>query len=278
MSIISTVLFELPQQEIASLISSHIDRSTETSIVAGFATPGGISAIAAPIRRQPACLNTLVIGAATLPGFSALDDLINSGVAPNRLHIHLGYTSKTGGVRPPFVKYHPMLHSKVYYTEHSGTKASAFIGSHNMTTFALGGLNGEAAVMLEGDKDLPEFEKVRNHIEAARSQAIQYSPAMKDAYAWWAREFFDGLKSEVGVPTDWSATRTIILFAVANPGALPKVGQQLYFEIPDGIEKIQSLSTETHLFLFSKLPADPTQALNSIEFGYRALHLRYDWR
>lgn len=36
----------------------------------------------------------------------------------------------------------------------------------------LGGLNGEAAVLLEGTNDSPEFEKVRKHIATARSQAV----------------------------------------------------------------------------------------------------------
>jgi hypothetical protein len=117
--------------------------------------------------------------------------------------------------------------------------------------------------MLEGQRQSPEFGKIRNHIATAQRQAASYSPAMKEAYAWWTREFFDGMKSEVGLPSDWSATRTIILFASVGPGARPRLGEQLYFEIPEGIEKIQTLSTETHLFLFTTLPADPMQALNN---------------
>ena len=44
-------------------------------------------------------------------------------------------------------------------------------------------------------------------------------------------------------------------------GDRPKAGDQLYFEIPAGIEQIESLKTETHLFLFDTLPSDPWQAL-----------------
>lgn len=89
MSVTSTILFEVPQQEVASLIKSHIDRSSETSIVSGFATSGGLAAIATPIRRQPLRLKTLIVGAATYAGFSALDDLITAGVPGNRLYVHL---------------------------------------------------------------------------------------------------------------------------------------------------------------------------------------------
>ena len=48
MSIKTTVLFAMPQSEIASLIANRISQSRATSIVTGFATPGGVDAIAAP--------------------------------------------------------------------------------------------------------------------------------------------------------------------------------------------------------------------------------------
>jgi hypothetical protein len=202
------------------------------------------------------------VGAATYPGFEALDALLAVGVAPDRLHVHLGHTAATGGHKNPFARYHPMLHSKVYYMESPNGDACAFIGSHNVTAFALTGLNGEAAVLLEGPIASPEFDKVSQHIEAARSQAVVYSPGMKEAYAWWTREFLDGLKAEVRLPQDATAVRTILLFARAASSDRPKTGDQLYFEIPAGIEQIESLKTETHLFLFDTLPETPWQALS----------------
>jgi hypothetical protein len=257
-----TILFELPQKEIASLVVDGIARSSATSIVTGFATPGGIAAIAPPIRARPQCLKALIVGAATYPGFEALDELIAAGVSADRLHVHLGHTSETGGRKNPFARYHPMLHSKVYYMELPDSKACAFIGSHNVTSFALAGLNGEAAVMVEGPVASPEFDKIRRHIDTARIQAIRYSSGMKEAYAWWTREFIDGLKAELHIPQDWTTVRTILLFASAAKGDRPKNGDHLYFEIPAGIEQIESLKTETHLFLFDKLPADPWAAVH----------------
>jgi hypothetical protein len=100
-----------------------------------------------------------------------------------------------------------MLHSKIYYMELPGDLACCFIGSHNLTSFALLGFNGEASVMLQGPKNSPEFDSVRSHIQTARSQAIQYSSDMKDAYAWWMREFLDGLRTEIEFPQDWQVVR-----------------------------------------------------------------------
>jgi hypothetical protein len=156
-----------------------------------------------------------------------------------------------------------MLHSKVYYMELPNSQACAFVGSHNVTSFALLGLNGEASVMLEGPLGSPEFEKIRSHIETARQQAATYSASLKEAYAWWTREFFEGLSTEIGLPQDWTTTRTILLFAEADRTNRPKIGEHIYFELPEGIEQIQSLKTEAHLFLFAKLPSNPSQAIQS---------------
>jgi hypothetical protein len=261
MSLSALVLFERPQQEIASLLADRISRSSTTSIVTGFLTPDGAEAISGPIQARPQCLKTFIVGAATYPGFAALDELIDAGVPSDRLHIHLGHTQQTGGRRNPFARYHPMLHSKIYYMEFPDSTAAAFVGSHNVTSFALTGLNGEAAIMLEGPVESPEFAKIRKHIDTAQNQAVRYSPNLKEAYAWWTREFIDGLHAEMRLPQDWQVARTILVFATAATSDRPKTGNYLYFEIPDGIEQIESLRTETHLFLFNTLPSDPWQAI-----------------
>ncbi len=279
MPLTSTVLFDLPQREIASLITDRMTRASAFSIVSGFATPGGLAAISGPIKARPANLRTLVVGAATYPGFEAMDELLAAGVPADRLHVHLGHTSATGGRNNPFARFHPMLHSKVYYMELPGAQACAIVGSHNMTSFALTGLNGEAAIMLEGPVASPEFEKVRQHIAAAQGQSVVYSPGMKEAFAWWTREFLDGMRVEMKIPQDWTTVRTILLFASAAAGDRPKTGDNLYFEIPAGIEQIESLKTETHLFLFDTLPATPWQALDgalSAKARYTCLTLGAD--
>src|SRR4051812_37335534 len=104
MSVNPTVLFDLPQHEIASLIVDRISKSTATSIVTGFATPGGLAAILPPLQARPSSVTTFVVGAATYPGFEALDGLIIAGIAPDKLRVHLGHTSETGGRKNPFAR------------------------------------------------------------------------------------------------------------------------------------------------------------------------------
>jgi hypothetical protein len=259
-TVTSRVLFGQPHSAVAQLISARIAASISTQIVAGFVTPGGLATIDASIRNNPSKLRTLVVGAATYPAFQVFDDLLAARVAPSSLWIHLGHTSPTNGRKHPFARYHPMLHSKVYYMELADGAACAFIGSHNITSFALSGLNGEAAVMLEGPTAATQFEEVRQHIDSVQHEAVSYDPALKEGYAWWSKQYLEGLDAEVNLPRDWTTIRTILIFAT-HPEQRPiSVGDEIYFEMPEGIQ-IESLRTEVHLFFFASLPDNPWDAL-----------------
>ena len=127
MSVSAKVLFDKPQQEVASLLRDRLDRCTSASLVAGFMTVEGIEAIAGPLRAHPAKLNHLVVGAGTYKPFEACDRLIDAGVNPDNLHVHFGFTRKTSArAKYPFLRYHPMLHSKVYLMEMGNGSSSAF--------------------------------------------------------------------------------------------------------------------------------------------------------
>jgi hypothetical protein len=264
MAVTASVLFEKPQHAIASLLLDRLAKASAVSIVTGFSTPAGVDLLKQAIAVRPQIIQTIVVGAATYLAFQSFDNLIAVGVPQDRLHVNLRHSRATGGRKNPFARFHPMLHSKIYYMECPDGRACAFVGSNNLTGFALGGLNAEACVLLEGDAASAEFDAVRQHIKEVRKQSVPYSPAMKEALAWWTRQYLEGLRAEIGIPQDWLTVRTILLFATASASSGPNIGDQIYFEIPAGIEQIESLKTATHLFLFNKLPAHPWEALMSV--------------
>lgn len=266
MPVTTKVLFDTPQQEIASLIRDRLQRCASASIVAGFVTVEGIKAIAAPIRAHPSKLQALVVGSGTYRAFEALDGLIADGVPVDRLFVHLGHTAPSSGKKHPFHRYHPMLHSKIYLMEMGDGTACAFVGSHNITGFALLGLNGEAAVLLEGPADAPEFRTIRQHIQASRSQAAVYSPAMKAALSWWTLQSLDGLYAEVNdAPDDGDPRKTIVVLAAKADDPLPRTGEIIYFEIPADLGQITSLTAEVHIYIFPNRPATPYAGLASLD-------------
>ena len=54
------------------------------------------------------------------------------------------------------------------------SSAAAFVGSHNLTGFALRGLNGEAGILLEGPVGASAFDELRSHIDESYRQAVPY--------------------------------------------------------------------------------------------------------
>lgn len=267
MSLKATVLFESPQNEIASLLSNKLTTSSRTEIVTGFATVEGVDAIHAPISANPGVVETFLVGAGTYRAFDALENLSSFGVPPDSLRVHLGYTRlTTTGARHRFYRYHPMLHSKIYYTEQPDGGASVFIGSNNVTGFALLGLNGEASVLLEGDKDSPEFAKVRQHIAAAKADSVVYSSASKESFAWWSHQFFEGLADKANdAPKEGEGKRTIVIICESSSARPPRRNDLLYFELRSALGTVQSLNAEVHIFVFDRLPPTPLDALRNLD-------------
>jgi hypothetical protein len=260
MTVTSSFLHSRPQSEITSLIRARLAACSSAQIVSGFATPDGIEALRAKAVSKK--ITRLVLGAGTFKAFEALDELIVSGLPPVAARIHLGHTRATGGRKHPFARYRPMLHSKIYYFEMPNGTASAFVGSHNLTGFALRGLNGEAAVLLEGPVSDPIFSEIRAHIAESFHQSVPYDTSLKEAYAQWYREYLEQLSIDTtDMPRDGEGRRTVILFAQAPLGRMPIPGERIYFELDQRITEVNSINTEVHLHLFSSLPSTPREAL-----------------
>jgi len=172
-------------------------------------------------------------------------------------------------------------------------QAAAFVGSHNLTSFALNGKNGEAAVLLEGPADAPQLAALRRHVDEAVRQAVPYDPGMKEAYAWWTMQFIDGVYAEANgdLPKDAENIRTIVVLTARAEGAPPRPAQIIYFQIPEALDRIQSMQAEVHTYVFPTLPPSSSLALASlgtataqlacqvegIEAERGGIELRADW-
>jgi hypothetical protein len=165
-----------------------------------------------------------------------------------------------------------MLHSKIYLFDMPDRTTAAFVGSHNLTGFALRGLNGEAGVLLEGASSALVFDEVREHIAESFRQATPYDPSLKAAYAQWLRDYLESLSIETtDRPRDDESRRTVILFAEAPHGRMPSPGDRIYFELDMRITEVNSIDTEVHLHLFSAMPTTPAEALSRSGFSNTAL-------
>lgn len=281
-----------PQHEISSLLQACFARCRNAFVVAGFVTPDGVKALKILQAGHASKLSQLVVGAGTYQSFVAVDQLVSSGTPLPGVRIHLGHSQPSGGKKNPFRRYHPMLHSKIYLFEMDDGSAAAFVGSHNMTGFALRGLNGEAGLLIEGLSSETIFAEIRQHIDEAFAQAIPYEPSMKEAYAWWTKQYLDGLGAEANdSPRDAEPQRTIVILAESAGGRLPASGQVIYFEIAEELSEIRALGTEVHVHVFDAIPQSPSEALDrlneakasfsckteGLELGQGSVEVAADW-
>jgi hypothetical protein len=128
------------------------------------------------------------------------------------------------------------------------------------------GLNGEAGVLLEGPAASAQMQAVAAHVDECAAQAVEYSRSMKEAYAWWAVQYFEGLAAKANdVPRDGEGEATIIVLAVKGTAGLPAAGDVIYFELPAALGQIQSLRAEVHLYVFDPRPLSAAQALTNLD-------------
>jgi transcriptional regulator with XRE-family HTH domain len=228
MPVTSTVLFGMPQQEIASLIESRMAQASSVSVVTGFATPGGLAAISGPIEGQPQKLRTLVVGAATYPGFAALDNLLSIGVPADRLYVNLGHTSETGGQKNPFARYHPMLHSKVYYMELTDADLDAQMDEINKEETALEVQIAELGGRIAG------ADSIGSTIRSAQTLLAELRKRLDQPVSWeQKRRLMEVLVAGVQVDTAEESgvkqTRATVTYRFSQPDqAMPLVLPQSY--------------------------------------------------
>ena len=255
-----------------SFLERGFAECTSASIVVGFATEAGIRTIEDAIQCNPRKLQKLVIGNGNYGAFKACDQLIDAGVSQRALRVHLGI-ARSVAQASAYRSFRPMLHSKVYLFEMQDDTAQALIGSHNLTEFAMRGLNGEAAILLDGLSATSEFDDVRSHIDTVWEEAVDYDPTMKEGYdqlakkrlRGWMALFSDGNENR---PTQ---RKTFLIFGTLVGEDLPQAGDILYFEIHEAIIPITSLNTEVHVYLYDVMPNTPQEALSEIDSATRRL-------
>jgi HKD family nuclease len=264
MSITAQVLFGSPHEQLDAVLERHLAKCHSVQIISGFATVEGIRWLLPMLGSHPGKLQKLIIGAGTQRAFDALDTLLDSGVDGSRLRIHLGHCRNSGG-KKPFYQYHPMLHSKVYLFDMGIGHSVAIIGSHNLTGFAMTGLNGEAAVEVQGDSKHPEICKVLDHISRCSDESVEYSASNKESYVWWMEQFLAGVQLKLyDRPREIEDKKTVIILCQASKTHRPKKDETVYFELPQEFRQ-RALKAEVHLYAFDILPRTPSEALASLE-------------
>ena len=262
-SIRHELLFRVPRSALHTRINDLLRNCDSASAAVGFLTEEGVSLVANSLQSHPRVLTTFVIGALTHKACDGLDRLLSLGVSPQSLYVNLGHSRSTG---KGFVKYHPMMHSKVYLFE-SSVESAAIIGSHNMTGFAFGGQNTEASLLVEGPADDKLFADIRSFIQCVKDESQQYNPEMRHAYAWWYRQFFEGMQYKVLFGTgeeDVETRPNVVAISIAGVDGVPRVGDVIYLEIPLQFQVCKALREQVHFYILPHSVDSVNEALKNL--------------
>ena len=224
------------------------------------------------IKPKPKAVELIAVGHGGLAALQALAKLRNDYHIPeDNLRIDRGAMYH---VYPNSNKFVPMLHSKIYYAELPEGRATAYIGSHNLTEYAIAGSNCEAGVRLRGPRSKPQFEKIRQHIAQIRSKTIKFDPNMIDQYVWLQDKYLDSLKE--GKET-YQTSPIMVIAAEPQGGLLPSPGETVYFEVPQGdkdFDRFRIVEYRVNIHLVPSLSSIPSlRSLSGVRGSIVAGHI-----
>lgn len=168
-------------------IKEYLKPNSKIKIVSGFLTKSGLKSIAGSRKEEIECflqkLEYIVVGRLTKSTNDVFENLFeNFPQHRNKLHINLGL-GKKDEKRKIITHFIPMIHSKIIAIDYDKPDNLFYIGSANVTKFALEDHNAESGILLSGLND-----KERKHISAYmdflknRKSTKLYDP--EKAYDW----------------------------------------------------------------------------------------------
>ena len=139
-----------------------------------------------------------------------------------------------------------LMHAKTLLFDIDEDSAELWVGSHNATARAYGGLNIEASLVITLERRAPLYLQAESFLEAVRARCHPFDLALMDWYDWLQRDRDEhtqaALHLVIEIPGNFTG-ETLTLFgddAVALK-AFPKTGERLLVSLIDGRTSRQSL-------------------------------------
>ena len=224
------ICFPASRGDLRPVLAAAFARCDRVRIAVGFASPQGIRELATLLPLS--AIEWFIFGHGGRAALAAADDL-GRRIGRQRVRIHPGYALGSEASARARPIYRPMMHSKLYLGTSESGAYSGFIGSQNITAFALEGLNAEAGVLLDGLQSDPECVAIEAALSQVYSESQPFDPALIEEYAGWHKCILEGLSEEEDEQgPGWGYLPVIVLMAALDTGRTPKPGETLYFEVP----------------------------------------------
>lgn len=170
------------------------------------------------------------------------------------IRLHLGHASPME-IGLSGSRFRPKMHSKIFVS-HGDDHFSAWVGSHNLTAYALAGTNIEAGTCVRGLRTDDYFGRLSLFLEATFAEAEEYDPDRRDFYNFLQR---GGSPDPPGVNV--VEQRCLVIQTVCPPGLELADGAHVIVRVPDdSYFRTMSQSVPVRFVLYQDADSLETQA------------------
>lgn len=228
-------------------------------IITGFVTEPGILGFGDGIQFARK-LSLFVFGHCNdkaLRAMSALYDRLADLGKKNVIKVHFGYgnyATEADGLKQI---YRPMLHSKIFVFTYEDGMLEVYVGSQNVTGYALMGLNSESVVRLRGQVDEDVFRKILLDVRKLELEAKPFRKDLIEIYKDWHYNVVKGLISDDN--KERSEYHSILYVWIdRNEKIMPKLKDKLYFQAPLSLSSnLRTIERTADVWIVPYDPSDP---------------------
>lgn len=245
-------------KKLSETIKKALPSTSRIKIVSGYLSKRGFTQVFGSdqefIKENSKKMEYIIVGRLTLECAEIFDELYYLPEYKDKLFVNLGI-GRLNKSRTAITRFIPMVHSKIIALNPTEDDNLFYIGSANITHFALEDLNAEAGIILENldESQRNEISKYMDNLKTMKS-TIPYNPSLKDSLI--------DLSNLSADPTekDLESIETSLLVLCLNPMQfIPKPKDVLFADLPRHLpEEIMRFHQKTKryliLLLFSSLP------------------------
>lgn len=225
--------------KLSGVIRDKLPTTSAVKIISGFLSPKGFKQLVGvssnEIGRNASKIEYIVVGRLTLPCAEIFDKLHGMPEYSGKLFVNLGLGVSTRNNKR--IRWQtPLIHSKIIALDPASDNNLFYIGSANITHFALDDKNAEAGVVLEGlnESDRSKIESYMDNLQNSTKtpSTVPYDPSMRKSWIYLSnigRGYQIEQSGRIGMP--------ILVIACINnrPNIQPEIDDVLYADLPSSL-------------------------------------------
>ena len=236
-------------KKLSDEIRKVLPTTNDVKIISGFLSRDGFYNVFGPtdreIRDNGKKIEYIVVGRLTVECAKIFDELYSLPEYKDKLFVNLGLgrLNKKGTAINRFL---PMIHSKIIALNPTSDTNTFYIGSANLTHFAIDDFNAEAGIILN---DLAESERneIARYMDNLKNlgSTVPYDPSLKESLNFLSNLSRDSLEK------DFENLDPCLLVLSLNPtGYKPKKGDVLFADLPKHLpEEVIKFHQKTKRYL-----------------------------